>query len=167
MVLLLIIPFSWKNGGFCLKYLKLNAAGIKILLEIQSSYQSLPFVNWSCLFNWGNKNVHLLQRNLWAQTIPFLFADVFHRLFFLPKYTIIQETTECNYCSFNIRAMHVTIGVTVLLGPIMIGDFSYWLPALAVWLHLQGCNTYSPPIHSPYNFSRLNRLARLQHILLT
>lgn len=157
MVLLLIIPFSWKKGAFCLKYLKLNAAGIKILLERQSRYQCLPFVNWSCLFNQGNKNVHLLKRNLWAQNCSFPVCR-FHRLFILFKYTIIQETAECNCCSFNIRAMHVTIGVTVLLGPIMIGDFSYWLRALAVWLHLQGCNTYSPPIHSPHNFSRLNRL---------
>lgn len=50
MVLLLIIPFSWKSEGFCLKYLKLSVAGIKILLEIQSRSQSYPLlIDPACL----------------------------------------------------------------------------------------------------------------------
>lgn len=114
----------------------------------------------------GEIKICIYWREICEQKL-FQFSNVFHGLLILFKYAIVHLTRECNCCSFNIRTVHVTIGVTVLLGPIMIGDFSYWLRALAVWLHLQGCNTYSPQIHSPHNFSRLNRLAELQHVLLT
>lgn len=85
MVLLLIIPPSWQGGGFCLKYLKVNAAGIKILPVIESRHRSLPFVNRACLCNWGNKSV---LKEICEHEV-FLFPNVFHRLFILFKYTVI------------------------------------------------------------------------------